>query len=100
MEMPPGSGVSRKGPPSSNLASNSAPSSFTYRLTMISPPVDSLDHRLRQYGAVPADVSTASASSLAIDIRSFPWIRRLAADYAFEFDKVAPFYAGDPATAA
>ena len=67
---------------------------------MISPPVDSLDHRLRQYGAVPADVSTASASSLAIDIRSFPWIRRLAADYAFEFGKVAPFYAGDPATAA
>jgi bacillithiol biosynthesis cysteine-adding enzyme BshC len=49
---------------------------------------------------VPADVPTASASSLAIDIRSFPWIRPLAADYAFQFSKVAPFYAGDPATAA
>ena len=67
---------------------------------MISPPVDSLNHRLREYVAVPADVSTASASSLAIDIRSFPWIRRLAADYAFQFDRVAPFYAGDPATPA
>jgi len=61
--------------------------------------VDSLDHRLRQYVAVPADVSSA-ASSLAIDIRSFPWIRRLAADYAFEFSQVAPFFAGDPATSA
>jgi bacillithiol biosynthesis cysteine-adding enzyme BshC len=49
---------------------------------------------------VPADVSPASASSLAIDIRSFPWIRRLASDYAFEFSNVAPFYAGDPATPA
>ena len=55
---------------------------------------------MRQYVAVPADVSPASASSLAIDIRSFPWIRRLASDYAFEFGKVAPFYAGDPATPA
>jgi len=59
-----------------------------------------LSDRLRQYVAVPADVSSASASSLAIDIRSFPWIRRLASDYAFEFSKVAPFYAGDPATPA
>jgi bacillithiol synthase len=59
-----------------------------------------LSDRLRQYVAVPADVSQASASSLAIDIRSFPWIRRLASDYAFEFANVAPFYAGDPATPA
>ena len=55
---------------------------------------------MRQYVAVPADVPTAAASSLAIDIRSFPWIRRLASDYAFDFSHVAPFYAGDPATAA
>jgi bacillithiol biosynthesis cysteine-adding enzyme BshC len=47
---------------------------------------------------VPADVSTAAASSLSVDIRSFPWIRRLAADYAFDFQKVTPFFAGDPAT--
>lgn len=59
-----------------------------------------MSERLRQYVAVPADVSTASASSLAADIRTFPWIRRLAADYAFDFQKVAPFFAGDPATPA
>ncbi len=35
---------------------------------------------------------------MAVDIRTFPWIRRLAADYAFAFANVAPFYAGDPAT--
>jgi len=57
-----------------------------------------VSNRLRQYGAVPADVSTAAASSLSVDIRSFPWIRRLAADYAFDFQKVTPFFAGDPAT--
>lgn len=62
--------------------------------------VDSFRDRLRQYVAVPADVSPASASSLAVDIRTFPWIRRLAADYAFAYANVAPFFAGDPATAA
>jgi bacillithiol biosynthesis cysteine-adding enzyme BshC len=67
---------------------------------MISPTIDSLSERLRQYVAVPADVTTAAASSLAVDIRSFPWIRRLASDYAFDFQKVAPFFAGDPATPA
>ncbi len=35
-----------------------------------------------------------------MDIRTFPWIRRLASDYAFDFQKVAPFFAGDPATPA
>ena len=49
---------------------------------------------------MPADVTTAAASSLAVDIRTFPWIRRLASDYAFDFSKVAPFFAGDPATPA
>ena len=60
-------------------------------------PVDSFRDRLRQYGTVPANVSPTSASTLAVDIRSFPWIRRLAADYAFNFANVAPFFAGDPA---
>jgi bacillithiol biosynthesis cysteine-adding enzyme BshC len=64
------------------------------------PTVDSFGERLRQYVAVPADVTTPSASALAVDIRTFPWIRRLAADYAFAFANVAPFYAGDPATPA
>ena len=49
---------------------------------------------------MPADVSTAAANSLAVDIRTFPWIRRLASDYAFDFARVAPFFAGDPATPA
>ena len=42
--------------------------------------------------AVPADVSPTSASALAVDIRTFPWIRRLASDYAFSFANVAPFF--------
>jgi bacillithiol biosynthesis cysteine-adding enzyme BshC len=62
--------------------------------------VDSFSDRLRQYVAVPADVSPASASSLAVDIRTFPWIRRLASDYAFAYENVAPFFAGNPATPA
>ena len=32
-----------------------------------------------------------------VDVRRFPWIRRLAADYAYNFPSVAPFFAGDPA---
>ncbi len=67
---------------------------------MLSPTVDSFSKRLRQYVAVPADASPAPASTLAVDIRTFPWIRRLASDYAFNFANVAPFFAGDPATPA
>jgi len=33
---------------------------------------------------------------MAVDVRRFPWIRRLAADYAFNFHAVEPFFAGDP----
>ncbi len=40
-------------------------------------------------GEVPARV--------AVDLRRFPWIRRLAADYAYDFAAVAPFFSGDPA---
>ena len=32
-----------------------------------------------------------------VDVRRFPWIRRLAADYAYDFPSVAPFFSGDPA---
>ena len=38
----------------------------------------------------------SAAGGLAIDIRQLPWISRLAADYAFAFENLAPFYAGDP----
>ena len=41
-----------------------------------------------------------SSASLAVDVRRFPWIRRLAADYAYNFEGVAPFFAGDPADSA
>jgi bacillithiol biosynthesis cysteine-adding enzyme BshC len=34
---------------------------------------------------------------LPVDVRRFPWIRRLAADYAYDFRLVAPFFSGDPA---
>jgi bacillithiol biosynthesis cysteine-adding enzyme BshC len=33
---------------------------------------------------------------MAVDVRRFPWIRRLAADYAYNFPAVAPFFAGNP----
>jgi bacillithiol biosynthesis cysteine-adding enzyme BshC len=35
-----------------------------------------------------------------VDIRRFPWINRLAADYAFDFARLSDFYAGNPADAA
>ncbi len=38
----------------------------------------------------------SSAGILAIDLRQLPWIRRLAADYAFAFDGLAPYYSGNP----
>jgi len=41
-------------------------------------------------------LSTTSAR-LPVDIRRFPWINRLAADYAYAFDRLAEFYAGNPA---
>jgi bacillithiol biosynthesis cysteine-adding enzyme BshC len=34
-----------------------------------------------------------------VDIRRFPWIRRLASDYAFAFERLADFFAGDPSDA-
>jgi bacillithiol biosynthesis cysteine-adding enzyme BshC len=34
---------------------------------------------------------------IPVDVRRFPWIRRLAADYAYDFRSVAPFFSGDPA---
>lgn len=45
-----------------------------------------------------SEPSTATASAIPVDIRRFPWIRRLATDYAFSYANVAPFFAGDPAT--
>ena len=39
---------------------------------------------------------TAPSGRLSVDIRRFPWIRRLATDYAFDFARLADFFAGDP----
>jgi bacillithiol biosynthesis cysteine-adding enzyme BshC len=36
------------------------------------------------------------ARVLSVDIRRFPWIRRLAADYAFHFDNLNDFFSGNP----
>jgi bacillithiol biosynthesis cysteine-adding enzyme BshC len=44
-------------------------------------------------GAPPAQ----SSVRIPVDVRRFPWIRRLAADYAYDFPRVSPFFAGDPA---
>ena len=45
----------------------------------------------------PEPVLSSTATGFPIEIRRFPWIRRLAADYAFEYARVADFFAGDPA---
>ena len=37
-----------------------------------------------------------TVTRIPIDIRRLPWIKRLAADYACDYAKVAPFFAGDP----
>ena len=44
-------------------------------------------------GAPPSE----SSVRIPVDVRRFPWIRRLAADYAYDFPRVSPFFAGDPA---
>ena len=54
---------------------------------------------LREYEAVPAETTFVDGSTrTAIDVRRFGWIRPLAGDYAFDFAKVAPLYAGDPSS--
>jgi len=38
----------------------------------------------------------ASSGRIPVDIRRFPWINRLASDYAFDYSRLADFFAGDP----
>jgi bacillithiol biosynthesis cysteine-adding enzyme BshC len=38
----------------------------------------------------------AAGPRLPVDIRRFPWIRRLAADYVFDHSRLADFFAGNP----
>ena len=58
---------------------------------------------LRQYLPVPVNSPASSSTSeslirIPVDLRRFPWVRRLAADYAYDFPSVAPFYSGDPSS--
>ena len=39
----------------------------------------------------------AATARIPIDIRRFPWIRRLATDYVFDHERLADFFAGNPA---
>ncbi|MEQ1760046.1 MAG: bacillithiol biosynthesis cysteine-adding enzyme BshC [Vicinamibacterales bacterium] len=38
----------------------------------------------------------ATTASLPVDIRRFPWIRPLAADYAFAYERLESFFSGNP----
>jgi bacillithiol synthase len=46
---------------------------------------------------LPQSALTGAPTRLPIDIRRFPWIRRLAADYAYDYPRLADFFAGNPA---
>ena len=46
---------------------------------------------LRQYASV-VSVNSTDSSTLGVDVRRFPWIRRLAADYAFDFPRSRRFF--------
>ena len=44
----------------------------------------------------PVSVNSTDLSTLAVDVRRFPWIRRLVADYAYDFTSISPFFSGNP----
>ena len=44
----------------------------------------------------PHPSTQGAAAPTAVDIRRYPGIRRLAGDYAYAFESLAPFYEGDP----
>ncbi|MBI2836050.1 MAG: bacillithiol biosynthesis cysteine-adding enzyme BshC [Acidobacteria bacterium] len=44
----------------------------------------------------PDPIQTVTPLRRPIDLRRFPWVRRLAADYAYAYGGLAPFFAGDP----
>jgi len=58
-----------------------------------------LQKALREYEAVSAE-STLERAPASVDVRRFPWIRPLAGEYAFNFERIAPLYAGDPTSRA
>jgi bacillithiol biosynthesis cysteine-adding enzyme BshC len=46
--------------------------------------------------AEPRPFANEPAVRIPVDLRRFPWMRRLAVDYAYAFHSVAPFFSGDP----
>jgi bacillithiol synthase len=40
--------------------------------------------------------SPPTTSTIPVDIRRFPWLRRLVSDYVFDYERLAEFYAGNP----
>jgi bacillithiol synthase len=47
--------------------------------------------------AVQRSNGNMNSLHIPVDIRRFPWVKKLAADYAFQFSSLAPFFSGDPA---
>jgi bacillithiol biosynthesis cysteine-adding enzyme BshC len=45
---------------------------------------------------VQSDSAGDPTTRIGVDIRRFPWVRRLAADYIYNFSSLAPFFSGDP----
>ena len=50
--------------------------------------------------AVQRSNGNMNSLQIPVDIRRFPWVKKLAADYAFQFAALAPFFSGDPAAPA
>jgi bacillithiol biosynthesis cysteine-adding enzyme BshC len=48
--------------------------------------------------AVQPSNGNMNSLHISVDIRRFPWVKKLAADYAFQFSALAPFFSGDPAS--
>ena len=46
---------------------------------------------------LPQTGLSGTTTRLPIEIRRFPWVKRLASDYAFDYARVADFFAGNPA---
>jgi bacillithiol biosynthesis cysteine-adding enzyme BshC len=50
--------------------------------------------------AVQRSNGNMNSLHIPVDIRRFSWVKKLAADYAFQFSALAPFFSGDPASPA
>ena len=46
----------------------------------------------------PSPAEQAGSSLVGVDVRQLGWIRPLIGDYAFDFKRIAPLYAGNPAS--